>query len=69
MSTYRITTQAQLRREFWDTFPDLPRRRIKDYSGSGLMWPTDTRCAFVDWLDALSKDGDISPELADRATL
>lgn len=69
MTTYRITTQAQLRREFWETFPDLPKRKIKNYAGDGLMWPTDTRCAFVDWLDALSKDGDVSPEFADRATL
>ena len=33
------------------------------------MWPTDTRCAFNDWLDALQKDGQISEALADRATL
>lgn len=66
---YRITNQRQLRREFWETFPNLPRRRITNYSGNGKMYPTDTRCAFVDWLDALSKNGDISSDLADRATL
>lgn len=66
---YRITSQAQLRREFWQTFPDLGRERIPDYSGTGLMWPTDTRCAFVDWLDMLSKNGDVSQALAQRATL
>jgi hypothetical protein len=49
--------------------PDLPRRRIPNYSGSGTMYPTDTRCAFVDFLDVLSKSGDISQELAERATL
>lgn len=66
---YRITNQRQLRREFWETFPNVPKRRITNYSGNGKMWPTDTRCAFVDWLDALSKSGDVSPELAERATL
>ena len=66
---YRITTQKELRREFWATFPNLPKRKIKNYSGNGHMYQTDTRCAFVDWLDALSKDGDISQELAERATL
>jgi len=67
--TYRITTQKQLRREFWQTFPHLPRKKITNYSGNGKMYPTDTRCAFVDWLDMLSKNGDISQELAERATL
>lgn len=66
---YRITNQRQLRREFWKTFPTLPRRLIPDYSGKGKMYRTDTRCAWVDWLDALSKGGDISQELAQRATL
>jgi len=66
---YRITNQRQLRREFWQTFPHLPRRKIINYSGNGKMHVTDTRCAFVDWLDGLSRDGQISPELADRATL
>lgn len=66
---YRITSQRQLRREFWATFPNLPRKRIKNYAGTGLMYRTDTRCAFVDWLDALQKGGDISQALAQRATL
>lgn len=66
---YQITTQKELRREFWRTFPTLPKKRIKDYSGEGLMYTTDTRCAFVDWVDMLSKDGTISQELAERAEL
>lgn len=69
MSKYRITTQAQLRREFWATFPQLPREKITDYSGQGKMYRTDTRVAFCDWKDALSKDGSISQGLAQRATL
>jgi hypothetical protein len=33
------------------------------------MYRTDTRCAFVDFLDALHRDGQISDALADRAKL
>jgi|LakMenEpi03Aug12_release.lakeMendotaPanAssembly.Ray.scaffolds.fasta_scaffold1977771_1 hypothetical protein len=66
---YTYTTQRQIRGAFWAMHPDLPRRRIPNYSGSGTMYPTDTRCAFVDFLDVLSKSGDISQELAERATL
>lgn len=66
---YQITNQRALRRAFWETFPNLPRRKITNYSGNGKMYPTDTRCAFIDWLDGLSKDGSISDELAQRATL
>jgi hypothetical protein len=51
------------------TFPELNFRRIPDYSGNGKMHVTDTRCAWVDWIDALSKDGVISHELAQHATL
>ena len=66
---YRITTQKELRAEFWRTFPNLPRKRIKNYAGTGKMYCTDARCAWCDWLDSLSKDGEISNALADRATL
>lgn len=65
----KITTQKQIRALFWETFPDLPRRKIRDYSGAGTMYPTDTRCAFCDFLDSLHRGGMISDALADRATL
>jgi hypothetical protein len=66
---YRITNQRDLRREFWTQHPQLSRRKIRNYSGNGTMHVTDTRCAWCDWLDAMSKNGDISQELAQRATL
>ena len=66
---YPITTQKEIRRIFWETFPDLPRKKIKNYSGNGTMYPTDTRCAFTDFIDYLSRDGQISQALAERATL
>jgi hypothetical protein len=64
-----IRTQRELRRAFWEAHPNLPRRRIRAYSGHGLMHCTDTRVAFVDWLDSLERNREVSPELAQRATL
>jgi hypothetical protein len=66
---HRITTQRALRKAFWLAHPTLPRKRIKNYAGNGLMYPTDTRCAWVDWIDALARSNSISDELAERATL
>ena len=64
-----LTTQRQVRALFWETFPELPRRKIPNYSGNGTMYPTDTRCTFVDFVDSLSKSGEISQDLAQRVTL
>ena len=64
-----LTNQKQIRAAFWEQHPDLPRRKIRDYSGKGKMYCTDTRCAFVDFVDYLQRDGEISSELADRVTL
>ena len=68
-NTYPITTQKEIHRLFWETFPDLPRKKIKNYSGNDTMYPTDTRCAFTDFIDYLSRVGQISEALAARATL
>ena len=71
-----MTTQKQVRQAFWQAWRrgefkglDVTPRRIKNYSGNGLMHNTDTRCAFVDWLDGQCKAGEVSAELADRVTL
>ena len=67
--SYDITTQRELRRAFWRDHPKADRKKIPNYSGNGTMYCTDTRCAFTDWVDAMSRDGRISQELAQRATL
>jgi hypothetical protein len=67
-----MTTQAQIRAAFWRDhkgMAGITRRKITDYSGNGKMHNTDTRCAFVDYVDQLSKSGAISADLADRVTL
>lgn len=69
-----MTNQKQIRAAFWEAFPDLPRRRYR-YSWNPrdktaeLVFPIDTRCAFVDYLDQLQRNGIISESLANRATL
>ena len=57
--TYPITNQRDLRRAFWET--------IKPYCER--LSPTDVRCAFVDYIDHMARDNQISQELAQRATL
>lgn len=70
----KYTTQKQIRAAFWEAFPNLPRRRYR-YSWNRsdktaeLVFPIDTRCAFVDFLDSLHRAGDISDALAHRAIL
>ncbi len=66
---YTYTTQREVRRAFWQAHPDLPRWKIRNYAGNGKMYVTDTRCAFSDFVDYLSKEGQISQELAQRVTL
>lgn len=64
-----ITTQAALRAAFWQAHPDADRRLIKNYAGDGKMYCTDTRVAWVDYVDHMQRDGQISEGLAERATL
>ena len=69
-----FTNQKQIRAAFWEAFPDLPRRRYRysprrDDKTAELVHPVETRCAFVDFLDALHRDGQVSDALAQRATL
>ena len=69
MPRYTYNTPAELRTAFRRQHPRLDYRKIPNYSGNGAMYKTGTRCAFSDWLDALSKNGDISQDLAQCATL
>ena len=70
--TYTYTTQKQIRAAFWQDHAGIPginKRKIRNYSGNGTMHNTDTRCAFADYVDMLSRDGTISEALAARVTL
>lgn len=64
---HQYTNQRDLRAAFWDTFPNLSRRKIGP--PEHRSYTTDTRCAFVDFVDGLHRDGQISDALAQRTTL
>jgi len=63
------TNQKQIRAAFWGQHPEADRRKITDHAGTGKMHTTDTRCAFVDFVDHLCRSNQISEALANRTTL
>jgi hypothetical protein len=70
-----MTTQKQIRAAFWAAHPNADKRKLLiayDWNRphtNKREYCTDTRCAFVDFLDYLHRDGQISDALANRATL
>ena len=71
-----LTNQKEIRAAFWNSalnneFGDLnvTRRRLPDHGGHGTMHNTDTRCAFVDYVDMLARDGQITEDMAQKVTL
>lgn len=66
---YPVTTQKQVRAMFWKAHPEADRQKIRDYSGKGRMYKTDTRVMFADYVDALQRSGMISATLAQHVTL
>ena len=66
----RYTDEDAIRDAFWAMHPQWREEdRIPNHAGTGLMYPTDVRVAFSEFIDALSKDGMISKNLADWTTL
>ena len=65
-----LTTQGQVRRSFWDCtqYDEVEEKRLKR-AREGKDYRTDVRCAFVDYVDMLRRDGEISEALAHRVTL
>ena len=66
-----MTTQKQIRAAFWRDHPKMKyraRQRGTFSKGQNAQY-TDTRCAFVDYVDSLRRSGEISEALAQRVTL
>ena len=66
------TTQKQIRAAFWRDNSDRLTRKQRTMTGRTPTqndYPADTRCAFVDYVDMLQRDGQISEALAERVTL
>lgn len=65
------TTQAQVRAAFWQEHARFDAR-MREYgvrSKGQNAQHTDVRVAFVDYVDMLCRNGDISEALAHRVTL
>lgn len=66
-----ITTQKELRKAFWADHPHYEEqaRAAGILSRRQNEHCATVRCAFVDYVNAMAKDGQISEKLAFRATL
>lgn len=64
-----ITTQKEIRKLFWQENPNLDRKKITSYDGKGKMYKTDTRVAFVSFVDMLYSNGQISNNMVQKVTL
>ena len=67
MKNYLITSQAVLRRAFWEQYPQFSgsyraKKRQNDYNAN-------IRQTWVFFVDAMERNGDISEKLAGRAIL
>ncbi len=71
MKAYQFTTQAQVRAAFWRGYtPKLKAAAgIKRGMKTQNDYPADVRMEWVDFVDMLARDGQISEALAARVTL
>jgi hypothetical protein len=60
-----LTTQKQIREAFWIIHPQFKRKGRKQQND----YPADIRMAFIDYVEHLSRDGQISDKLRDKVTL
>lgn len=66
-----ITNQKDLRASFWAAHPDFEfqAREAGIFSKPQNYHCATVRCAFVEFVDSLARNGEISEELAFRVTL
>ena len=63
-----MTTQKQVKQAFWqELFAEGKPRRF--YGKTQNELPADIRMAFVDYVDTLCRDSQISEKLASKVTL
>jgi hypothetical protein len=65
------TTQKQVRAAFWANHPGMAQaaREAGTLTKGQNAQGTDIRVAFVEYVDSLARNGDISETLAQRVTL
>ncbi len=66
---FTFTTQAEVRRAFWQGAPAEMRKRVPNHEGTGRMYNATARSEVVEFVDMLTRDGHISEALAQRVTL
>lgn len=66
-----ITSQKALRAHFWELHPELEAaaRKRGTFSKGQNSQNCDTRMAWVDFVDSMARDGQISEKLAQNAVL
>lgn len=66
-----MTNQKQIRAAFWEAYPDFEfqAREAGIFSKPQNYHCATVRCAFVEFVDSLARNGEISEELAFRVTL
>jgi hypothetical protein len=66
-----MTNQKQVRAAFWEAYPsfDHQAREAGIRSKRQNEQCATVRCTFVDFVDSLARDGQISDALANRVTL
>lgn len=67
---YTYTTNRQLQTKFKAEHKGkLCFKLIPNHSGKGKMYDTSARCAFVEWINLLYRNGEISERLVKNAYL
>jgi len=62
-----MKTITEVRNAFWDAHPLFQYMRKKSWRQND--YNTNVRCAFVEFVDRLRKDGQVKESLATRVTL
>lgn len=62
-----MKTQNEIRKAFWDQHPEYKSEYRRTYKQND--YNADIRTAFVDWLDSITKNGEVSEKLTQRVTL
>jgi len=60
-----ITNQKDLRNAFWEAHPQYQRKGNQGQN----RYPADIRMAWCDFVEHMRRNGEISEDLANRATL
>ncbi len=62
-----MKTITEIRKAFWEYHPKYKHNYRKTWRQN--RYPTDIRVLFIDYVDFLAKNGDITEKLARRVTL